>query len=87
MKINLTVHSDSIILVSYMLIYCSVSELQDIYVRVSHIIGLVHVKFAVITEMSRLIHVQKFISDSQQSREALLKLSEAAVGNIHQNQI
>lgn len=50
-----------------MLIYCSILELQDIYVRVSHIIGLVHVKFAVITEMSRLIHVQKFISDSQQS--------------------
>lgn len=62
-----------------MLIYCSRFGLQDIYVRVSHITGLVHVKFAVITEMSRLIHVQKFISGSRQSREALLKLSEAAV--------
>lgn len=79
MKIHLTVRSDSIILVSFLLIYCSIFELQDIYVRVSHIIGLVHVRFAVITEMSPLIHVQKFISDSRQSREALLKLSEAAV--------
>lgn len=70
-----------------MSIYRSVFGLQDIYARVSHIIGLVNVKFVVITEMSRLIHVQKIISESHRRWEALLKLSEAAEWNILQNQI
>lgn len=76
MTANLIVRSDYILSVSYMLIHRSIFGLQDIYVRVAHIIGLVNVKFAVITKMSRL--VRKIISDSHQSREALLKLGEAA---------
>lgn len=78
MTVNLIVRSDYILSVSYMLIYCSIFGLQDIYVRAAHIIGLVNIKFAVITKISRLIHVRKIVSDSHQSREALLKLSEAA---------
>lgn len=54
MTINLIARSNHIISVSYMIIYGFMSELQDIYISVSHIIVLVTVKFGVIRKMCGL---------------------------------